>query len=212
MMQFYILLLITIAISVKGSPVSTSISLTELIHANVSNLAYQNSSLNTFDPLVYANTNANASDPELEALIKKKKKLIPKWQYNAGIYLEKKVNKKLLKKAGKGGFALMSSNGNDSTYTIIDNNEVEDGSVFQIPSSLVVARASPNTHSLFAENVTDYKSIHYTNTTDGAQFQETSKDLANGVYEDDEESSSNSFSYNPQTCFLTVLLVAFCLL
>lgn len=72
MMQFYILLLITIAISVKGSPVSTSISLTELIHANVSNLAYQNSSLNTFDPLVYANTNANASDPELEALIKKK--------------------------------------------------------------------------------------------------------------------------------------------
>lgn len=106
----------------------------------------------------------------------------------------------------------MSSNGNDSTYTIIDNNEVEDGSVFQIPSSLVVARASPNTHSLFAENVTDYKSIHYTNTTDGAQFQETSKDLANGVYEDDEESSSNSFSYNPQTCFLTVLLVAFCLL
>lgn len=138
--------------------------------------------------------------------------MIPKWQYNAGIYLEKKVNKKLLKKAGKGGFALMSSNGNDSTYTIIDNNEVEDGSVFQIPSSLVVARASPNTHSLFAENVTDYKSIHYTNTTDGAQFQETSKDLANGVYEDDEESSSNSFSYNPQTCFLTVLLVAFCLL
>lgn len=212
MTQFHILLLMALAMLVNGQPVSTDFNATDLIQTNVpgeNDLTYQSYNLTTLESsLIYT----NASDPELEALIKKKKKLIPKWQYNAGIYLEKKVNKKLLKKAGKGGFALMSSNGGNSTYTVIDGDDLNDGNVFHIPSSFVVARASPNTHSLFAENVTDYVSVYYTNTTDSSQFQGTSKDLTNSVYGDDEESSSNSFSYNPQTCIWTVLLIAFCIL
>ncbi|KAI5957528.1 hypothetical protein KGF57_003222 [Candida theae] len=211
-MQFHSLLLMAIAVVVTGQPISTPSTATDLIQTNVSgeiDLTYQSYNLTILDsPVIYT----NASDPELEALIKKKKKLIPKWQYNAGIYLEKKVNKKLLKKAGKGGFALMSTNGGDSTYAVINGNQVDGGEIYRIPSSFVVARASPNTHSLFAENVTDHVSICFVNETIGSQFQKASKESATAIDETIEESSSGSFSYDPQTCIWTVLLVAFCLL
>ncbi|KAI5953903.1 hypothetical protein CANMA_004742 [Candida margitis] len=213
MRSFYILLLMALAMFINGKPVLTYSSATNLIQTNMSgenDLTYQIYNITTLENILM---HTNTSNPEVKALIKKKKKLIPKWQYNAGIYVEKKVNKKLLKKAGKGGFALMSSDGGDSTYAIIGDNEIDNENVFHIPSSFVVARASPNTHSLFAENATEYVSIQYEMDTNSSQFQGTSDGQSSISYDEDyEESCSNRFAYNPQMCIWAVLSVAFCLL
>ncbi|KAI5951714.1 hypothetical protein KGF54_004789 [Candida jiufengensis] len=88
----------------------------DMIIKFLQNDSYQNEVLgsnntNTITQII--NQANDSTTDEIIALIKKKKKLIPKWQLSAGVYLEHKVNKKLLKKAMK-DFKLMSIlNGTD---------------------------------------------------------------------------------------------------
>ncbi|RCK67663.1 hypothetical protein Cantr_03413 [Candida viswanathii] len=76
-------------------------------------------------------------------------KLKPKWEFNMGVYFEKKVNKKLLKKMMKDGkFAAMAD---DDTGLVIGTTEK-----VLIPTELMVSRAIPDTHNLFHQNLTTY--------------------------------------------------------
>ncbi|KAI5964631.1 uncharacterized protein KGF55_001700 [Candida pseudojiufengensis] len=202
--------------------------------------SYQNEVLssNSTDKIsnILSNANDSTSD-EIIALIKKKKKLIPKWQLSAGVYLEHKVNKKLLKNKLK-DFSMMSisnstdidhSNGKKSLESYkngdgVESNESPDDSsvVHRIPSSAIVSRASPNTRNLFAENITDYVKL-FDGDTDGIMNNVTlkyqkhhgtkSEGIISGYGKEFGASENNCSSIQlPSEYFWTVLLAVLCFL
>ncbi|KAI3402420.2 hypothetical protein KGF56_004828 [Candida oxycetoniae] len=106
--------------------------------------------------------NVSQVQNEFELLLKKKKKkLVPKWQVSAGVYLDKKVNKKLIKKAKKKNkkkFKVLSdqSKSGDNLGVANSHSKNSTNGKFEIPTTVLIQKASPNTHNLFSEKVTQF--------------------------------------------------------
>lgn len=80
-------------------------------------------------------------------------KLQPKWEFGAGIYLEKKVNKKLINKMANNQDKFRKLSGGDNGFVFGTTEKI------LIPTDLVVSRAMPDTHNLFVQNSTTYPKL-----------------------------------------------------
>ncbi|EER34298.1 predicted protein [Candida tropicalis MYA-3404] len=104
---------------------------------------------NSTIPLITIEKPKSNTSESVDAQLKKGK-LKPKWEYNAGIYLEKKINKKLMKKMLKNKDKFRALTDNDSGLVLGTTEKV------LIPTELMVSRAIPDTHNLFHQNLTSY--------------------------------------------------------
>ncbi|KAL6452603.1 PGA19 Predicted GPI-anchored protein 19 [Candida maltosa Xu316] len=117
------------------------------------NLTFSVNENNSTIPLITIIKPGNNDTSQIDVNSKKKKgKLKPKWEYNAGVYFEKKINKKLMKKQkkkkGGGRFGILA---NEENSLVLGSSEK-----LLVPTELMVSRALPDTHNLFSQNLTDY--------------------------------------------------------
>ncbi|CAK9440474.1 uncharacterized protein LODBEIA_P45740 [Lodderomyces beijingensis] len=132
----------------------------------------------------------NVSDAD-EFEMQKKKKLVPKWQIGLGVYLEKKVNKKLLKKAKKKKFGILSEGGPNQVLNRPISNSTK-FERFQIPAALLMQKVEPEIFMVSDEKTT-MNSVDKVNDTTIVSHLGDFKDGFALVDEDILDSSGDSY-------------------